>query len=131
MTFSATHLALRVGISLSLAVSGYVHAYLYVDSYRHIPTIGTAFLLQASLSFALAVVILAGGPWWLHAGAAALAIGALTAFALSRVTGVFGFTEIGWEPPYGPLAVIAELLTLALCAAVLVGARTRAGIARG
>jgi hypothetical protein len=125
MTLNDTRLAVRAGISVTLIVSGYVHAYLYVDGYRSIPAIGPSFLLQASLSFALAVLILAGGPWWLTAAAAALALGALAAFALSRTVGVFGFTEVGWQPtPYGALAVIAEVLTMVLGAAMLIRART-------
>ena len=124
MTFTDIRLAAPAGISATLIVSGYVHAHLYVDSYRYIPTIGPSFLLQASLSFALAVLILAGGPWWLRAAAGGLSIGALAAFVLSRTVGLFGFTEIGWEPtPYAAVAVIAEALTLMLCAVVLVGAR--------
>lgn len=126
MTRTATQLAIRAGIAVNLAISGYVHAHLYLDSYRHIPTIGPAFLVQASLSFALAVLILAGGPSWLNGAAAALMFGALAAFALSRTTGLFGFTEIGWQPtPYAAFAMISEVLTLALCAAVLIGARRR------
>ena len=39
----------RVGIGATLAVSGVIHAYLYVHGYRYIPTIGPAFLLQASV----------------------------------------------------------------------------------
>ena len=54
-------LAVRVAISATLAVSGLIHAYLYVHGYNHIPTIGPAFLLQASGFCALAVLILVGG----------------------------------------------------------------------
>ena len=35
------------------------HAYLYIHGYQHIPKIGTAFQIQASIFFALAVLILA------------------------------------------------------------------------
>jgi hypothetical protein len=126
MRLTDTRLAVRAGITATLIVSGYVHAHLYVDSYRYIPTIGPSFLLQASLSFALAVLVLAGGPWWLRAAAGALSFGALAAFALSRTIGIFGFTEIGWEPtPYAAIAVTAEALTLVLCAVALVDARRR------
>jgi hypothetical protein len=45
-----TRLAVRFGIAATLAVSGVIHAYLYVDGgYRHIPTVGTGFLMQASV----------------------------------------------------------------------------------
>jgi hypothetical protein len=49
--------AIRVGVSATLAVSGVIHAYLYVDGYSHIPTIGPAFLLQAVVFCVLAVLI--------------------------------------------------------------------------
>jgi hypothetical protein len=122
MTLNDTRLAARAGISATLGVSGYVHAHLYVDSYRFIPTVGPSFLLHASLSCALAVLVLADGPRWLRGAAGGLSIGALAAFVLSRTVGLFGFTEIGWEPtPYAAVAVIAEALTLMLCAVALVG----------
>jgi hypothetical protein len=112
-----TKLATRVGISASLAVSGVVHAYLYIDGYRDIPTVGPAFLLQGSAFFALAVLILGGGPAWLRLAAAAGAAASMVAFALSRTVGLFGFTETGWQPtPYAMLAVVAEVATVLLVA---------------
>ena len=89
---------LRVGIGATLAVSGVIHAYLYVHGYRYIPTIGPAFLLQASVFCALAVLILAGGPDWLRWAGGVASVAALVAFALSRTVGLFGFTERGWQP---------------------------------
>ena len=90
--------ALRIGFAASLAVSATSHAYLYIHGYQHIPKIGTAFLVQASVSFALALLIVAGGPWWLRWAGAAMAGGSLVAFVLSRTVGIFGFSETGWEP---------------------------------
>ena len=49
-----TGLSVRIGLAASLLVSAVSHAYLYIHGYQHIPTIGTAFLIQASVSFALA-----------------------------------------------------------------------------
>lgn len=121
---AAIEVSARVGISTSLAVSGVIHAYLYIDGYRDIPTIGTSFLLQSSLSCALAVLIIAGGPGWLRVTAAAPAVGALVGFALSRTVGVSGFVEIGWDPaPYALGSVIAEIVTLVLCALWCIGVR--------
>jgi hypothetical protein len=106
----------RLGLSVSLAVSGVVHAYLYIHGYQHIPTIGPAFLVQGSAFCALAVLILVGGPGWLNLVAALGAVGSLIAFALSRTIGLFGFTERGWDPsPSAAVSVAAELLTVALC----------------
>ncbi|HEY9303296.1 MAG TPA: hypothetical protein VIO95_03290 [Mycobacterium sp.] len=110
-----------------MTVSGISHAYLYIHGYQHIPTIGTAFLVQAGVSFALSALILIGGPGWLRWAAAILAGGALVAFALSRTVGLFGFSEQGWEPsPHATISVVAEVLTVGLWAAYLVaGRRTR------
>ncbi len=125
MTFA--DIATRIGISAAVTVSGISHAYLYIHGYQHIPTIGTAFLVQAGVSFALAALILIGGPGWLRWAAAILAGGALVAFALSRTVGLFGFSEQGWEPsPHATISVVAEVLTVGLWAAYLVaGRRTR------
>ena len=114
---------LRLGLALSLAISAYSHAYLYIHGYQHIPMIGTAFLIQASVSFSLALLIVAGGPGWLQWAAAAVAGGSLVAFALSRTVGVFGFLEHGWDPaPHAAISVATEALTVLLWAVGLVRA---------
>jgi hypothetical protein len=119
-----TDIALRLGIAATLAVSGVSHAYLYIHGYRHIPNIGTAFLLQASVCFALAVLLVIGGPAWLRWAAAGLAAGSLVAFALSRTVGLLGFTERGWQPsPHAAVSVAAEALTVVLWAVWLVLSR--------
>jgi hypothetical protein len=118
---------LRLGLAASLAVSAASHAYLYIHGYQHIPTIGTAFLTQASVSFALALLIVVGGPGWLQWTAAAVAGGSLVAFVLSRTVGLFGFSERGWDPsPHAAISVSAEVLTVLLWAGALVNwPRTR------
>jgi peptidoglycan/LPS O-acetylase OafA/YrhL len=121
----SAQLAVIVGIAATLAVSGLVHAYLYVHGYQYIRTIGAAFLLQGSVFCALAVLVLLGGPAWLRWAGGALSVAALIAFALSRTTGLVGFTEHGWESPYGPAAVIAEALTVVLVAVSVLSSRRR------
>ena len=112
----------RIGIAAAVAISGVSHAYLYIHGYQHIPTIGTAFLVQASVSLALAALILAGGPAWLRWVAAMLAGGSLVAFGLSRTVGLFGFSEQGWQPsPHAAIDVVAELLVVALWAVDVAG----------
>jgi hypothetical protein len=121
------NLVLRIVLSASLAVSGVVHAYLYIHGYRDIPAIGPAFLMQGSVFCALAVLILAGGPGWLQLVGALGAMGSLVAFALSRTVGIFGFTETGWQPsPYAVITVVAEVLTLLLVGATVLRERPRA-----
>ena len=107
----------RLGLAASLTISGAGHAYLYVHGYQHIPTIGIGFLVQASVSSAIALLILVGGPGWLRWAAASVAAGSLAAFALSRTVGLSGFSERGWDPPpYAAIIVGAEVLTVALWA---------------
>lgn len=128
MTFA--DVATRIGIAAAVTVSGISHAYLYIHGYRHIPTIGTAFVVQAGVSFSVAALILLGGPAWLRWAAAMLAGGALVAFGLSRTVGLFGFSEQGWEPsPHAAISMVAEVLTVGLWAAYLVIGRRAA--ARG
>ena len=106
---------LRLALAVSLAVSAASHAYLYIHGYQHIPMIGTAFLIQASVSFSLALLIVANGPRWLDWAAAAMAGGSLVAFALSRTVGLFGFSERGWDPsPHAAITVAAEVLCVLL-----------------
>ena len=112
---------LRLGLAVSLAVSAASHGYLYIHGYQHIPMIGTAFLIQASVSFSLALLIVANGPRWLDWAAAAMAGGSLVAFVLSRTIGLFGFSERGWDPsPHAAITVAAEVLCVLLWAGGLV-----------
>jgi hypothetical protein len=120
----AARVAIRVGVGVTLAVSGVIHAYLYVHGYRHIAMIGPSFLLQASVSCALAVLILAGGPKWLQWAGGALAAASLAAFVLSRTVGLVSFSEAGWQPaPEAALSVVAEVLTVAFVAAATITGR--------
>jgi hypothetical protein len=110
----------------SLAISGVVHGYLYTAGYGDIPTIGPAFLLQASVFCAVAILIALGGPAWLQVLGALGAAGSLVAFVLSRTVGLFGFIEAGWEPrPYTWISVAAELATVVLVGIMLGRRRTR------
>ena len=113
-----TTVALRIGIGVMLAVSGLIHAELY-HGYRYLPNIGPAFLVQASVFVALAVLIVIGGPLWLMCVAGVAACGSLMAFTLSRTVGLFGFVEHGWEPaPQAAVSVVVEVLTVVLCLAI-------------
>ncbi|SFW85361.1 hypothetical protein [Amycolatopsis australiensis] len=119
------NLFLRLATAACLAVSGYLHAELYVGGYRVIPVIGPAFLAQAAAAFAVAVLVAAGGPLLLRPAAAGLAAGALAGFAASRTIGVFGFSERGFQPaPEALLSVLAEVAVLVLVAITLWRARS-------
>lgn len=124
-------LLLRLALAASLAVSAFSHAYLYVHGYQHIPTIGASFLIQASVAFSLALLIVIGGPAWVQWAAAAVAGSSLVAFVLSRTVGLLDFSERGWDPsPYAAISVATEVLCVLLWAGGLAGVlrpRRRAG----
>jgi hypothetical protein len=113
-------LLLRVGAASCLAASGVIHTQLYLTGYRSIPGIGSAFLLQASGSFAVALLLLLSSAAVLRLGAAALAAGALVGFIASRTIGVLGFVEYGLFPaPQALISVLVETTALALLAVSL------------
>jgi hypothetical protein len=108
---------LRLAVVATVTESGYLHAKLYVNGYRFIPHIGTMFLLQAAVSFAVATLLLFGGPLILRLAAAGTALGALGGFVLSRTVGFWGFTERGFQPhPDALLSLLSELATVGLLA---------------
>ncbi|MET8050362.1 hypothetical protein ABZU75_22470 [Streptosporangium sp. NPDC005286] len=95
-------LATRLSTAAAIAASGYIHADLYLNGgYRHIHIIGTAFLLQAGGAFAVTLLLLVSDSAIVRLGAAAVALGALGGFTLSRTIGIFGFTEHGFPLPAG------------------------------
>jgi hypothetical protein len=92
---------------------GAIHLKLYFDSYRDFPNanLGRSFLLNAVASLVVAVLLvvwrhplsLVAGLVWVNA--------TLIGFALSRTdTGIFGFTESGFNPsPEAVLSLIFEI----------------------
>jgi len=105
----------RYVTAVLLALSGYIHADLYLHGYRVIPLVGPAFLLQASGSFAIAVLLLFGNALIPRLAAAGLAAGALGGFAMSRTVGIGTFIEHGFDPaPQALISVLAEIAVLAL-----------------
>jgi hypothetical protein len=102
--------------AVATAVTGFVHANLYVDGgYRAIHVVGPSFLLLSSGAFAVAALLLISGSPVLRLGAAGVGAGALGGFVMSRTVGVFGFTERGLQPaPQALISLISELGALAL-----------------
>ena len=106
---------MRYVTAVLLALSGYIHADLYLHGYQVIPLVGPAFLLQASGSFAIAVLLLFGNALIPRLAAAGLAVGALAGFVVSRTVGIGTFIEHGFDPaPQALISVLAEVAVLAL-----------------
>ena len=115
-------LLIRIGLAVSLAVSAASHAYLYIHGYQHIPTIGTAFLIQASVSFALALLIILGGPGWLQMGRRRG--GGRLPGGVRPVEDRWAFRLFGARlgpAPHAAISVAAEALTVLLWAGLLIG----------
>ena len=109
----------RIAAAGCLAASGLLHAQLYLHGYRTIPGIGPAFLLQASGSLAVALLLTLNSTIVLRLAAAALAAGALR-FIASRTIGVAGFVEYGLQPaPQALISLLVETAALALLAVPL------------
>jgi len=93
---------LRVGAAGCLAASGVIHAELYLHGYRSLPGVGPAFLLQASGSLAVALLLPLTSAMMLRLAAAALAAGALVGFILSAPSGSSGSSNTACNPPRKP-----------------------------
>jgi hypothetical protein len=89
----AVALLLRLSCAALLAWIGYIHLHLWQEGYRHIPTNGPLFLLDAIAGFTAAAVLLA----WPRPLAGLLAAGytasTLGALLISLNVGLFGFRE--------------------------------------
>jgi plastocyanin len=87
-------LVLRVlGGGLLVATAG-IHLDLYLTGYRHIPTIGTLFLLQVIAAFALGILVLALPRQIVALAGAGFAASTLGGYILSLWIGLFGYNEV-------------------------------------
>ncbi len=117
-------LLLRVGLAGMLAWIGYIHLHLWQEGYRHLPTNGPLFLLDAIAAFVLAAALLA----WPRPLAGLLAAGftaaTLGALLISLNVGLFGFRE-SISASYVVESLIIETITVLGLAVwtVLVAAR--------
>ena len=123
---TAAALLLRLGCAALLAWIGYIHLHLWLEGYRHIPTNGPLFLLDAIAGFALAAVVLA----WPRPLAGLLAAGytaaTLGALIISLSVGLFGFRESISASYVTETLVIETITVLALLSwTVLVTATPR------
>ena len=128
----AAALLLRLGCVAQLAWIGYIHLHLWLEGYRHIPTNGPLFLLDAVAGFALAAVLLA----WPRPLAGLLAAGytasTLGALLISLSVGLFGFREsISASYVVESLAIetitVLALITWTVLVAAIPGSRAARG----
>src|SRR2546421_6988865 len=128
----AAALLLRLGCVALLAWIGYLHLHLWLEGYRHIPTNGPLFLLDAVAGFVLAAVLLA----WPRPLAGLLTAGytaaTLAALLISLSVGLFGFREsISASYVVESLAIetitVLALITWTILAAAIPGSHAARG----
>jgi hypothetical protein len=121
----AAALLLRLGCVALLAWIGYIHLHLWQEGYRHIPTNGPLFLLDAVAGFILAAVLLT----WPRPLAGLLAAGytaaTLGALIISLSVGLFGFQESISASYVTESLTIESITVLALISWTVVVAATR------
>ena len=107
----AAALLLRLGSVALLAWIGYIHLHLWQEGYRHIPTNGPLFLLDAVAGFALALLVLAWPRPLARLAAAGYTAGTLGALIISLTVGLFGFRE-SISASYVTQSLTIETITL-------------------
>jgi hypothetical protein len=127
--------------AFAILAIGAVHLQQYLAGYRSVPTIGTLFMLNAISSGIVAIGLLAPLGRFLEARRAELtsgllagaglgiAVGSLIALLVSESGSLFGFSEAGYSTPI-VLAIIAEVLAVALLAPVAAVSLKRAASSR-
>lgn len=102
--------------SVLTLLSGAVHLNLGLEISYPEPT-ASLFVAQAATSVLIAAMLVFSLPRRAAWFGIAFHTVSLTAFALSRTTGLFGFREAGWDPsPEATIAVAAEMAGLGLLA---------------
>ncbi|MGW2109805.1 hypothetical protein [Streptomyces sp. NPDC001948] len=111
MTSRTTHMAwLGTGAICALA-SAVLHLLLVPSHLTEMPYIGVLFLIGGVALLAVAAGLLGRqrplGAWLIGA---VISIGMIVGFLLSRTVGLPGYRETGWEPPYGILCLLSEVV---------------------
>lgn len=112
--------ALTWGAAALMVASGAIHLHLYDLAYRHIPTIGTLFVLQGIGSILLALLAALVRRVWSSLAGAATMLATLAGFLVSVNYGLFGFQD-AFNAPDALSALVIEIAsaTLFLAAAAL------------
>ena len=119
-----TNVSLVAG-ALLVAASAGIHLHLWLDGYRHIPTISVLFVLQVVAGVAVAALLLWRRSALLALVAAGFVVSTMGGFLLCVTVGLFGFQE-SWASPYAGTAFAVEGAALALVAAGGLRSATRA-----
>jgi hypothetical protein len=107
----AAALVLRLACVALLAWIGAIHLHLWLEGYRHIPTDGPLFLIDAVTGLALAALLLAWPAPLTGLAAAGYTASTLGALLISLTVGLFGFRE-AISASYVTLSLAIETITV-------------------
>jgi hypothetical protein len=111
-----------IGAAL-LVWMGWIHLHLWSNGYKHLPTIGTLFLLNFVGAVVLAAALLLSPRRYLavpSAAGALMAAATLVSLAISINIGLFGFTDF-LDAPFVHLSIWVESAAFLVLAATTVG----------
>jgi hypothetical protein len=109
-----------IGRALGAAAAGTtagIHLHLWLEGYRHLPTIGPLFLLNVVGGGLLAIALLATPRRWVAVTALAAAgyeVATLVALLISTTGSLFGFTETTSADLYWPSVAVESAGALVL-----------------
>jgi hypothetical protein len=99
----------------AVLLNGAVHLHLYMTEYHGIHIVGTLFLLNAIAAGVIAAGLLVTRWGAVGVSAIAFSVATVSAFALSRTNGLFGFREIGVDG-WAIVALLSEVAAVAALA---------------
>ncbi len=118
--------SLRYVAAALVLLNGAVHLYLYVREYHRVDIIGPLFLLNAAAAVLIAVVLVAKPQGAFAVAALVFSVVTLGAFLMSRTTGLFGFSESGFDSK-ALLGTVAEAGAVAVLAVWFAATRPKPG----
>jgi hypothetical protein len=93
-----------------VAVSAVVHLHLWNTGYRHLPTVGPLFLLQAVSGFVMSALLILTRRVWAAVLSFGLICATLGGFIMALYVGLFGFRD-SWSAPFAGMAFTYEVVS--------------------
>jgi hypothetical protein len=103
---------IRAAAATAVAISAFVHLYLWFDGVKDQGTVGALFVVNVVAGIAIAVLLVTWRGWEPLALAAGFGAATIVAFVTSATVGLFGI-RTGWSW-YAWLAFAVELAAIAL-----------------
>jgi len=104
---------LLIAAAATVAVSAAIHLHLWMTGYRHIPTVGPLFLLQAITGFGFSALLVLTRRVWAAALAFGLICATIAGFIMALYVGLFGFRD-SWSAPFAGMAFTYEVVSSVL-----------------